>query len=103
MTGTGVRQLESPGVCAYNSGVKTNADASQLLTRITIDSAICHGKPTIRHLRYPVESMLQYMAAGDTIEDLLSEFPDLEREDLQACLEFAAQSISLKSRHLALT
>ena len=47
--------------------------------------------------------MLQYMAAGDTIEDLLLEFPDLEREDLQACLEFAAQSISLKSRHLALT
>lgn len=55
---------------------------SSLLTRITIDPEICHGKPVIRHLRYPVESMLEYLAAGDTFEDLLTEFPDLEREDL---------------------
>jgi uncharacterized protein (DUF433 family) len=82
--------------------MKTSADASQLLTRITIDPDICHGKPAIRHLRYPVESMLEYLAAGDTFEDLLAEFPDLEREDLSACLEFAAQSLRLKSCHLAL-
>jgi uncharacterized protein (DUF433 family) len=44
----------------------------------------------IRHLRYPVESMLEYLAAGDTFEDLLAEFPDLERDDLRACLGFAA-------------
>jgi uncharacterized protein (DUF433 family) len=50
---------------------------SQLLLRITIDPAICHGKPVIRGLRYPVESMLEYLAAGDTIEDLLTEYPDL--------------------------
>ncbi|HZV33412.1 MAG TPA: DUF433 domain-containing protein [Verrucomicrobiae bacterium] len=82
--------------------MKTNADPSQLLSRITIDPDICHGKPAIRHLRYPVESMLEYLAAGDTFEDLLTEFPDLEREDLQACIEFAAQTLKLKSSHLAL-
>jgi len=74
-----------------------------LLSRITIDPEICHGKPAVRHLRYPVESLLEYLAAGDTFEDLLEEFPDLVREDLQACLEFAAQSLKLKSRHLVLS
>ena len=75
---------------------------STQLSRITIDPGICHGKPVIRRLRYPVESLLEYLAAGDTYEDLLGEFPDLEREDLQACLEFAAQSLKLKSQHLVL-
>lgn len=73
-----------------------------LLSRITIDPEICHGKPVIRGLRYPVESILEYLAGGDTFEDLLKEFPDLQREDLQACLEFAAQSLKMKSQHLAL-
>jgi uncharacterized protein (DUF433 family) len=76
---------------------------SSLLTRITIDPALCHGKPVIRGLRYPVESMLEYLAGGDTIETLLVEFPDLEREDFLACLEFATQSLKLKSQHLVLT
>jgi uncharacterized protein (DUF433 family) len=65
---------------------------SPLLSRITIDPDICHGKPAVRHLRYPVESLLEYLAAGDTFEDLLAEFPDLERDDLRSCLEFATQS-----------
>ena len=56
----------------------------------------------IRGLRYPVESMLEYLAAGDSFADLLKQFPDLEREDLQACIEFAAQSLKLKSQHLIL-
>lgn len=75
---------------------------NSLLSRITINSDICHGKPVIRNLRYPVESMLEYLAGGDAIEDVLAEFPDLEREDLLACLEFAAQSLRVKSQHLAL-
>lgn len=74
-----------------------------LLSRITINPEICHGKPVIRGLRYPVESILEYLAGGDTFEDLLKEFPDLQREDLQACLEFATQSLKVKSQHLALT
>ena len=73
------------------------------MERITIQPDVCHGKPVIRGLRYPVESVLEYLAAGDTFEDILGEFPDLERDDLRACLEFAAQSLKLKSQHLALT
>jgi uncharacterized protein (DUF433 family) len=75
---------------------------SLLLSRITINPEICHGKPVIRNLRYPVESLLEYLAGGDAIEDVLAEFPDLEREDLLACLEFAAQSLRVKSQHLVL-
>jgi uncharacterized protein (DUF433 family) len=74
-----------------------------LLSRITIAPHVCHGKPVIRGLRYPVESILEYLAAGDSIEDVLAEFPDLEREDLLACLEFATRSIQLRSQHLALS
>ena len=73
----------------------------ELLSRITIDPEICHGKPCIRGLRYPVVSMLEYLAGGDTAEDLLREFPDLEPEDIQACLTFAARSLNLHSVHLA--
>lgn len=60
------------------------------INRITIDPDICHGKPTIRGLRYPVENILELLASGMTIEDLLEDYPDLEREDFLACLEFAA-------------
>lgn len=68
-----------------------------LLERITIDPEVCHGKPVIRGLRYPVESMLEYLAAGDSMEDLLAEFPGLERDDLLACLQFAANALKLKT------
>ncbi len=78
-------------------------DHSSLLRRITIDPAICHGKPVIRGLRYPVESILEYLAAGDTIDDLLAEFSDLESEDILACLAYAAQAIRTKSPLLSFT
>lgn len=74
-----------------------------MLERITIDPQICHGKPVIRGLRYPVESILEYLAAGDSFQKILAEFPDLERDDLRACLEFAAESLKVRSRHLVLT
>jgi uncharacterized protein (DUF433 family) len=51
-----------------------------LLSRITVDPEICHGKPCIRGLRYPVESILEYLAGGDTTESLLATFPDLDTE-----------------------
>ena len=76
---------------------------NSLLERITIQPDICHGKPVVRGLRYTVESLLEYLAAGDSFEEILAEFPDLEREDLLACLEFAASSLKLKSQHLVLT
>jgi uncharacterized protein (DUF433 family) len=71
-----------------------------LLSRITIDPEVCHGKPVIRGLRYPVESILEYLSGGDSFEDVLAEFPDLERDDLRACIEFANQSLKLRSWQL---
>lgn len=60
------------------------------LSRITWDPDICHGKPVVRGLRYPVETLLELLAAGMTMEDILTDYPDLEREDLLAVLEYAA-------------
>jgi uncharacterized protein (DUF433 family) len=60
-----------------------------LLDRITLNPDIAHGKPAIRNKRYTVEGLLEYLAGGDSIEDLLNEFPDLEKEDLLACLQYA--------------
>ena len=77
-------------------------NGNALLARITISPDICHGKPVIRGKRYPVEAMLEYLAGGDTIENLLRQFTDLEKEDLLACIEFANQSLKLRSRHLVL-
>jgi len=71
--------------------------AQTLINRITIDSEICHGKPTIRGLRYPVDSMLELMASGMTIEDILNDYPDLQKEDLLACIEYAAKLTQVKS------
>ncbi|MBI5091791.1 MAG: DUF433 domain-containing protein [Candidatus Hydrogenedentes bacterium] len=71
--------------------------------RITVDPEICHGKPCVRGLRYPVETILEYLAGGDTVEELLAEFPDLEREDILACHEFSRRILAARSVHLALT
>lgn len=57
---------------------------------ITSDPAICHGKPRIRGLRYPVESVLEWLAGGMTIEEILEDYPDLERDDILAALAYAA-------------
>lgn len=64
--------------------------------RITVDPAICHGKPCIRGLRYPVESVLEWLASGMTIDDILSDYEDLEREDILAVLGFAARLAHVK-------
>ena len=78
----------------------TTPTPAPLLSRITIDPEICHGKPAIRGLRYPVESILEYLSGGDSFEDVLAEFPDLERDDLRACIEFATQSLKVRSWQL---
>jgi uncharacterized protein (DUF433 family) len=63
----------------------------KLLSRITIDPAVCHGKPCVRGLRYPVETLLELLSSGMTIDDILADYPDLERDDLLAVLAFAAR------------
>lgn len=50
-----------------------------------------------------MESILEYLAAGNSVDDVLAEFPDLERDDLLACLELATRSLQLRSQHLLLT
>ncbi|MCW1884490.1 DUF433 domain-containing protein [Luteolibacter flavescens] len=81
--------------------ISPSGDRQSLLGRIVIDPEICHGKPVVRGLRYTVESLLEYLAGGDSVDDILAEFPDLEREDLLACLQHAAVSMKVHSRHLA--
>ena len=70
--------------------------SQSLIDRITINPEIAHGKPTIRNKRYTVEGLLEYLAAGDTVEELLKEFPDLEKEDFQACLQYAVLNMKHK-------
>lgn len=62
-----------------------------LLSRITIDPSICHGKPCIRGLRYPVETILELLSSGMTPDEILADYEDLERDDLLAAIAFAAR------------
>lgn len=61
-----------------------------MIERISIDPKICHGQACIKGTRIPVHQILHMLANGDTIEDLLEEYPSLKREDIFACIEYAA-------------
>lgn len=71
---------------------------SSYLERITIDANICHGKPTIRGLRYPVESILELLSGGMSVDEVLTDYPDLVREDILASLEFAIRPMCIMLR-----
>jgi uncharacterized protein (DUF433 family) len=58
--------------------------------RISIDPQICHGQACIKGTRIPVYQIVRMLANGDTIDDLLQEYPSLDREDILACLDYAA-------------
>jgi uncharacterized protein (DUF433 family) len=58
--------------------------------RITIDPNICHGQACIKGMRIPVHQIIHMLANGDTIEELLKEYPSLTRDDILACLDYAA-------------
>lgn len=64
--------------------------------RITVDPLVCHGKPCIRGLRYPVESVLEWLASGMTTEEILADYEDMEREDILAVLSYAARLAHVK-------
>jgi uncharacterized protein (DUF433 family) len=70
---------------------------STLLQRITINPDICHGKPTIRDMRYPVAMILDLLSAGMTADEIIEDYPAIEPEDIQACLAYAAKLIDVKS------
>ena len=59
--------------------------------RITIDEKICNGKPTIRGKRITVQTILEFLSAGDKADDILTQYPSLEIEDIHACLKFAVK------------
>ena len=61
-----------------------------MYNRITINPNICHGQACIKGTRIPVYQIVRMLANGDTIEDLLKEYPSLKRKDILACLEYTA-------------
>jgi len=69
----------------------------ELLSRITLNPEICHGKPTIRNKRYPVDLILDLLTAGMTEQEILDDYPALEKEDIYACLAYAAKLTKTKS------
>ncbi len=75
--------------------------SEELLKRITIDPQICHGKPCIRGLRYPVTTLLELMSSGMSHEQILADYEDLEHEDLLAALAYAARVSDAKRVALA--
>jgi uncharacterized protein (DUF433 family) len=62
-----------------------------IFERISIDPKICHGQACIKGTRIPVHQILHMLANGDTIEELLKEYPSVTREDILACIEYAAE------------
>lgn len=61
-----------------------------LSDRITVDPDVCNGKPTIRGKRITVQTVIEFLASGDSIDDILDQYPTLEREDIYASLRFAS-------------
>ncbi|WP_296618452.1 DUF433 domain-containing protein [Marivirga sp.] len=62
----------------------------QISNRITIDDNICNGKPTIRGKRITVQTILEFISAGESHKEILKQFPSLQEEDINACLNFAS-------------
>lgn len=62
-----------------------------LTDRITLNSDLCNGRPTIRGKRITVHSVLEFLSAGSSVDEILQAYPSLEKEDISACLKFASQ------------
>jgi uncharacterized protein (DUF433 family) len=75
---------------------------NDLLQRITLNPEVCHGKPTIRNKRYPVELILDLLSAGMTHQEILDDYPALEDDDIRACLVYATRLTRIKSIHRVL-
>ena len=68
-----------------------------LIDRITINSDTCHGKPTIRNMRYPVEMILDLLSSGMTWVEIMEDYPSIEEDDIRACLLFASHLAKVKT------
>ncbi|MEE9493711.1 MAG: DUF433 domain-containing protein [Gammaproteobacteria bacterium] len=69
---------------------------SYLDGRITIDPDLCNGKPTIRGKRITVQTIVELLSAGDSEQEILEQYPSLEKGDVRACLSFASQLMDHK-------
>jgi uncharacterized protein (DUF433 family) len=78
---------------------KNGTIMEKLLNRITINADICHGKPTIRNMRYPVELILDLLSSGMSVAEIIDDYPALEEDDIKACLAFASRLTKIKSIH----
>jgi uncharacterized protein (DUF433 family) len=72
---------------------------TELLKLITINPEVCHGKPTLRNMRYTVSMILDLLSAGMTTEELIADYPALKKEDIQACLLYASCLSETKTIH----
>ncbi|MEO5569727.1 MAG: DUF433 domain-containing protein [Bacteroidia bacterium] len=70
---------------------------NKLLERVTLNPDVCNGKPTIRNMRFTVTQLLELLASGMKTEQILSDYPYLELDDIQACLLFASRITDIKS------
>jgi len=68
-----------------------------LIKRITIDADVCHGKPTIRNMRYPVEMIMELLSSGMTWKEITEDYPAIVEDDIRACLLFATQLARVKT------
>jgi len=59
--------------------------------RVTINPDVCNGRPVVRGTRIAVQTILEFLAAGDSVEEVLREYPSLVREGIQACLDYASR------------
>ena len=66
-------------------------EENPMKSSITVDPDICNGKPIIAGTRISVQTVMEFLAAGDSIEEILAEYPSLSREDIYACLQFATK------------
>ncbi|MBK8975085.1 MAG: DUF433 domain-containing protein [Planctomycetes bacterium] len=66
---------------------------TNLAERITVDPRQCGGRPCVRGMRIRVVDVLQLLAAGLTVAQILAELPDLEEDDIRACIEFASRRL----------
>jgi len=72
---------------------------TELLKLITINPEVCHGKPTLRNMRYTVSMILDLLSAGMTTEELIADYPALKKEDIQACLLYSSRLSETKTIH----
>jgi uncharacterized protein (DUF433 family) len=70
--------------------VKIKGIMEYITDRITLSPDLCNGKPTIRGLRITVKTILEFLSVGESIEEILKQYPDLVKKDIEACLKFAS-------------